>query len=477
MARKNITASRKNKKHSVLTKVVSQSGYDTATLIQDIQKSASVFYGNKPIYIHNNGRNFATAATIANTKLGTELIKLRKIWESEARELIQLCEQNENIFFSRVQSATNKKFDRQSFKSYIAQVLEDVTSTINLAWQQTEALPKGKKTKEQLQSIAEIYKNLQVKLNSYTNKVSLVNTNFIKMLQEREKGINAVASHLSKVTKKDFKNLGASVRSLVVYVLPKAFEELLLYQFAEIFGDDNVKSVAEDTKLGTSGDMEVFGANFSVKSGDKHIKQEKSRILKTFFNYNKELNTTDGNNIIGSVDSLLKDRKVDNIIKYILMNYAAIREFNDKSIIENAIKIIVLTSLNEKMFGYNKKYQTTSLTQLIPQFPIAVINKSGEIVYMSDIMQQVIDSVKQDYNNINKLATFSFYSNPFSQQKVLRQKKKEALSSLPANKINYKNLKSLIIGTLTDVNNELLSSILLNVQYHINIHSAISSIE
>ena len=118
MARRDITASRKKKKHSVLTKAISQSGYDTSTLIQDIQKSASVFYGNKPIYIHNNGRNFATAATIANTKLGTELIKLRKIWESEARELIQLCEQNENIFFSRVQSATNKKYDKQRASYY-----------------------------------------------------------------------------------------------------------------------------------------------------------------------------------------------------------------------------------------------------------------------------------------------------------------------------------------------------------------------
>ena len=454
-------------------------------LVTDIENSASggIFYGNKDVYIHSHGRNFATAAQIANKNLRTIFSQVKNAWAIETKQIIEYCNQNEQAFFAELnknQIEGRTDFNKENFAVFVKQYLKPVSIIMDKQWDDVSLIPRGEKEPEELQKLVELYNQIATILSD--EKSSIVDDSFIKKMIERKTKIQDLINKQAvgkKLAKKDFRNTGASVTSLSIYVLPKMLEELLLSRFGKLVGNKNVERTSGNTQKGTSGDQKIFSASISIKSGEQKVKQAKSKILSTFFDFNEQLKQeqADGSSIIGTVNATLNDLNAINIFNYLLMNFSAINGFNDQSLLTDALKIIIMSSLNEKLFGYNKSKQTQSVSDLVKEFPVAVINKSGDFIYLSDIMDDLIKTLNAD--NVLKLATCSLYSRGFSKHSELRQKKKEALQLLSAqNKvINYANLKDLIESELKRIREELLSSIQLKIQYNVNVETILQQLE
>lgn len=100
---------------------------------------------------------------------------------------------------------------------------------------------------------------------------------------------------------------------------------------------------------------------------------------------------------------------------YLIYNYAFLGA-QGKGLLENALELLALSSLSEKMFGYNKSGQSKiALKDLVEQMPVATIDASGSIYFMDTIMENVQDSILKKVNslsNINKYMTATLDFDP-----------------------------------------------------------------
>ena len=121
--------------------------------------------------------------------------------------------------------------------------------------------------------------------------------------------------------------------------------------------------VAKDTQTGTSADSVVFNLGISVKSTSK-IHQVKSRALDTFLT---PLTMTESDPALNQVYQLAYGQSdLSSALSYLLLNHSVLGLTENSVVL--ILKILSWMSLNEKLFGYNKRNQLLqcyTLQQLI----------------------------------------------------------------------------------------------------------------
>ena len=472
-------------------------------ITNDIEKHHASFYIGDSIYIHRNVSHFTIGANKVNGILRTEISNLVSAFSADAEELIRVCEQNEEAFFSRLNSTMAQlnprlpTYTRENFAQlFQQQFMQFFDVELTQLKGELAQIPQGKKKIGELQALAAWFQKLGAQLQKwqlndyldqdFNNKLKQRNddirSNFTEKLPE---GVDPESYDLPG-TRSQIQQMvqGLSTGSANFHLLPAIIEAMVAKtfdNFAVHLVNHNLApkatNVSSKTGKGTAGDVEYLQAQFSVKTNKKDLRQTKNRKLTTFFNWNATLDNND-NIKINNVYSILRSdqNNILNIIKYLVMNYATLNN-SDVSVLQDAFQIIALTNLNEKIFGYNKDDQKSiSLAELMPQFPIAVINSAGQIVYMKEIMQQVIQNVQNDFASIKKMATVSI-SRHHARVDKLNEKKAEVIKASTLDENVYPELAEKVADELKNVNAELNASLKINIAYKINYDKIIQQIQ
>ena len=459
----------------------------------DIAASASVLYGDeKLIYIHNRSRNFLAGAGYANTFLRSCYGDLLSAWQAEAKELLAICATNESNFFHKLQSnsaiegiGTKQGFIR-AFQDQWQKAKVDLSQMISFV----AKLPSGKKTQSELNTIAEYVIKLNNAITGMSSNVidqdfagrltTLANTatKFQKWCNDR-----SIDGSATSYKGKPFQYTdGLSVTNMLLHVLPSALESMIGKTCVELIGESLVKNTAKQTSTAT-GDLMIDGISISIKSNKTALKQEKQRQLKSFFNW-VHSNNTEMNSLQQVGRELTQQRgdvSIQNALYYLFMNYSALSQINATNILQDAWKVVVLSSLNEKMFGYNKAGQGR-MKDIVSKLPVAVINSQGQIIYMSDIVTQLIDAMKPDLSQVLKLASYKLMISRVS-LKELGEAKTAAIQKWKKTHRNnmdnftYRYLKQEVAAQLSTIVQTLSTNITLSVQYKIDFASIISEVE
>lgn len=471
----------------------------------DIAANYPVFYTGGQIYLHRNVRNFNRASVEINAELRRQIGTLVSAFKKDAAVLIQICEKNEHEFFSKLNAHMRtldpefQPYTRTSFQSMFQQNFQ---TTINVQLSnltgELAKIPKGKKTIAQLKNLANWFMLLEqtvkdLQLNDY------LDADFLSALEARNKhilthfsnklpvSVNEASTTIPGSAKKVKEMVaGLSTGSANLYLLPSILEALVAQNFDALQTlvvdkrlESITKRVASDTAKGTSGDIEVLSAQFSVKMNQKDLKQTKKRKLQTFFDWNTDLQEpiqitpNNGNVYLNSLQTAMGDTNTIAMIQYLLMNYANMSN-SDIKVLTDAFQILALSGLNEKIFGYNKKRQDQIFANIIDKLPIAVINGQGEIIYMKDLMLKIVSQIETNFANIKTMAKVTVNKTRVNVQ-ALNRKKKEALNQIPGD-FKYTMLKQMVATELQTVTNQLLSAIQVSVAYKIHYDDILNEI-
>lgn len=471
----------------------------------DIAANYPVFYTGNQIYLHRDVRNFNRASVEVNAELRRQIGTLVSAFKNDALALIQVCEKNEQDFFSKLNkhmSTLDSSFEPYTRSSFQAKFQQHFQETVGIQLSgltgALATIPKGKKTIAQLKSLAVWFRELEntvrsMQINDYFD------TDFLRELEQRNQrilknfsnrlpaGIDEAAATLPGSAKQVKEMVaGLSTGSANLHLLPSILEALIAQNFdalqEAVVGkrlDSITKRVASDTAKGTSGDVEVLGVQFSVKMNKTDLKQTKKRQLQTFFDWNEDLQnpiqlTPEGGNVyVNSLQTAMGNTNVISMIQYILMNYANMSN-SDNSVLTDAFQILALSGLNEKIFGYNKKRQDQIFANIVGKLPIAVVNGQGGIIYMKDLMLKIIEKIESDFSSIKSMAKVTVNKTRVNVQ-ALNQKKKEVLNQIPGD-FKYPILKQMIASELQSVTNQLLSAIQVSVAYKIHYDKILDTI-
>ena len=464
-----------------------------ARIDADIAASAAVLYGDeKSIYIHNRSRNFLAGAGYANTFLRSCYGDLLSAWQAEAKELLSICTANESNFFNKLQSnsaidgiGTKQGFIR-AFQDQWQKAEVDLSQMINFV----AKLPSGKKTKSELNTIASYVIQLNNAMahmssdvidQSFVDRLTVLAntaTKFQKWCNDR-----SIDGSATSYKGKPFRHTdGLSVTNMLLHTLPSALESMVGQTCVDLIGEGLVKNTAKQTNT-APGDLMIDGVSISIKSNKTALKQEKQRQLKSFFNW-AHSNNAAMNSLQQVGRELTKQRgdvSIQNALYYLFMNYGALSQINATSILQDAWKVVVLSGLNEKMFGYNKTGQG-KMKDIVSKLPVAVINSQGQIIYMSDIVTQLIDTITPDLSQVLKLASYKLMVsrvslNELSKAKTAAIQKWKKRHGNNMDNFTYKYLKQEVAAQLSTIVQTLSSNITLSVQYKIDFASAINEVE
>ena len=458
----------------------------------DIASNGMALYGVSNFYIHNNGKYFLLGAEYANQILRSAFSSIKSAWVTEAQHLKKLCLEKEVRFLSEVGSALNaggplskqemeNKFLNE-FNQFYAADFQDIVQKLG-------SMQQGVKTAGQLRSIAAGIDSINQKLTILQNHPSF-DDNFLQNLTAAATTANTFVQtyqHISDDattdgTGKSFDDTkGLSVRKMILYTLPRTLETLVIKAFNDIAPNYFAKYIGDNTAKGSSADVSYFNTGFSVKMNNSTIKQEKSRIANTFFNWSQ--NFSQEHSALSEVGNILDSNgaMLTNILKYLFINYASTDDVNAPGILSDAWQIIILSNLNQKLFGYNKTGQKNmNLQDIINQMPVAEVNGRGQIIWFSDVMTSLINRITQDSNNIKSFASYKLNS-AFYDAQGLFEAKKSAIQKIAGSsfkkanidKLNYSAIIALIQSELNSARNALLKSVQLSIQYHINIQDII----
>ena len=471
----------------------------------DIAANYPIFYTGGQIYLHRNVRNFNSASLKVNNELRRQIGALISAFKNDARTLIQICETNEQEFFSKLNvhmRTLNPEFQPYTRSSFQAKFQQHFQETVSIQLSgltgELAKIPKGKKTIAQLKSLAAWFQSLEhairnMELNDYLDADFLeklakrnqyILTNFSNKLPN---GIDEASTTLPGYSKKVKEMVaGLSTGSANLYLLPSILEALIAQNFdalQELVVGKHIESITQrvgsNIAKGTSGDVEVLGAQFSVKMNKTDLKQTKKRQLQTFFDWNEDLQNpiqiTPGANdyYLNSLQTAMHNTNTIAMIQYILMNYANLSN-SDSTVLTDAFQILALSGLNEKIFGYNKKRQNQIFANIVDKLPIAVVNSQGGIIYMKDLMLKIVDQIEANFANIQAMAKVTINKTRVNVQ-ALNQKKKEALNQIPG-EFKYPMLKQLVAKELNEVTSQLLNSIQVSVAYKIHYDQILNTI-
>lgn len=480
-------------------------GTNNLNLLVDLENNYPVFYAPlQPIYIHNHSRNFL----IAGQKVQSELNKLHEQiidkWKKDINSLHHFMEMRQAKFFQILQSLTGESYDIKNFaykfnnftNEYIAK-LDINLGTIKNIINDKSKIPRGKKTLDQLRILAEQYNNLFKYVKLIKQKGTIDESTLI-YLQKHLEGINKFIKDnkrsggdkikFNKVTQNTvLKDL--SVTKLNANTIPRILESQVGVIFEEWIKSLTDKQIPDLFKIGynkdgtqytTSSDIyltdgKLLNFGFSIKS--KQEQQIKARLLKNFFIFDERLK----NNDIISVDNifnLLTSKNIIGALNYIIMNYAYLN-IQDPTILKEVSSVVLLSNLNEKLFGYNKKEQKNrNLMELINEMPIAIItgakkdNSGLHIMFMTEVLDSILKQISDSFVNVDTLGKVTIKyrskSKPTSKNNDLMIAKQAFMTKNP-NDINYEAIKKGILGKLEVINHKLSNDIQLSVQYKLKL--------
>ena len=274
---------------------------------------------------------------------------------------------------------------------------------------------------------------------------------------------------------------GISTRKLMLDIMPNLLEGLILNAMIDtgkgVIIDGlpiEVRSVASNTATGTTVDNMFGNIGFSVKTNTKQIKQTKTRYMDSFFKWNDKIKEQKE---LNSVQNLMIELNSDNysiqsMLQYIILNYGSFVNLSDKKVLEDAFKVIILTNLNQKMFGYNKLGQADiKIGKLIQDFPVAGINSEGKVVWYADLFDKLLRQLNTYPNKIKNLASCKITPGSYNRDWLYKQKQKAIRNS---KNVSYVWLKEQIAEDLKKAQDQLAASVHLTVQYHLDIEKIFS---
>lgn len=468
------------------------------------------------IYIHNNTDNYLFAVRQYQSKLNDLKSQAIKAWKRDARALRTFIAKREMEFLSAIGIRTRKQF--------VKLVKETQTSLTDLKLMTATLEQHTKDIKYGIKPLGEL-RTLIGSLQRLSDMLEKPNCQFrpdlrnmpdtLKNRQEAYKEFIAANKHLPdktiEVLQADLiKEQGVSIGSIINFVLPAIYEGFSIDIFRELIAgrmsaaldeqqsntrDFQVFSTGAATMAPTTADfkVEINGAEFGVSVKSKQIRQTKDRLLDTFFNWQENLkNPTDGDialkisnwQFFGS-GFFKSGGDFVNLAKYIIMNFAY-SNYQDNSILTELMSILAISGINEKIFGYNKTGDTSkTLVEILEQASIASINKDNEIIFTSEILENIISTIDEKLSTLYtfSLTHFGFTGEAETGGRMIR--KQSASNRLNAAKTDYifrqgrkdTTYAGLISDTkvveaLAEANVRLLKSIKIQINYLLNIKEA-----
>ena len=299
-----------------------------------------------------------------------------------------------------------------NLNSRIIQIIEDTTNSLNT--------------------------NEQEQFNKIKEEIEILNSSIDKDQKSFEQRIN------QKDTKIHISNSKSiSIYYYITQIIPKYFEyksEVVINNFIDLINqqlDKNIKVRIEDTsnntKLNTSADRAVtlfmnnkkIKFSISAKTSKKNILQKKTGKIAELLS-GKTVSGIDKTSLENIFNNIKNGNNIETI-KYMITNYI-VNEDIDKRSISNAIKIIALAYVNEKIFGFNKAGQAElKLRDIIGQIPL-ITYSTGGVHFLSDVLEELVKNIENNVSNITKI-----YNNYFirkNKENIIEINKEEAFRSL-----------------------------------------------
>ena len=165
--------------------------------------------------------------------------------------------------------------------------------------------------------------------------------------------------------------------------------------------------------------------SISAKTSKKNILQKKTGKIAELLS-GKTVSGIDKTSLENIFNNIKNGNNIETI-KYMITNYI-VNEDIDKRSISNAIKIIALAYVNEKIFGFNKAGQAElKLRDIIGQIPL-ITYSTGGVHFLSDVLEELVKNIENNVSNITKI-----YNNYFirkNKENIIEINKEEAFRSL-----------------------------------------------
>ena len=460
-------------------------------ILEDIDKNNKVFYQDG-IYLHNHADWFEKSMAVINSKIKNLGAQAKAAFESDSIYLNNWIQKKQQLFFNKLNLEFNLQGDavvdtKEKFVDWYHGIvkLADITAIL----ESSKELKVGRKSQEDLQKICNIITTTVNKIiaTGYfdENKINEWKQLVENMNKELSGAIKKYGVQEGAVEMPEVQNIGLSLQSFRNNWFPKLhevttysilYDSLTLAQGRETGTKDKsvpVSLVAKEGATGTSSDIKFLNASFSLKT--KQAKQTKTRVLENFSTWQDSLNGTNSidinqeerQNTVDNLYTLLNENNFFEMSKYAIYNYVYLG-VNDKELLEDCFRLLALSSLHEKMFGYNKSKQNKALRQLIYEMPIATLDAYGNVVIMDDLLSGALESVKdatQGLSSVDKYFTYGLESTIKNKPRhgknitilnTLWKKKVKSLDKIKkeGNKPSYKALK---YAVKEEINNQLQS--------------------
>ena len=456
--------------------------------VSSITESGAVLYGADGfVYIHNNRNNYAQYMGEASQLLINKKNQVISAWRRQTKVLKQECDRNESNFFGKMSEAFKpEKITRQTFLEKYNEVAKVPTVRLQELINELNKFPSGKKTVGELRQIEALVAEIE-QFMSELNLSSTVGHDLTAELAKIKPGIKKFESALNTMQKKGqldensttlsktaAKHSGAlSISHIANKILPNVIEAIVHSSFTNMMMDkvgdkrkEIVQHTGKKTHTGTSADELLFNAGFSVKldrSKNSHtLQQQKSRQLETFFNLNEELKTN--TSLAGANATIFQDPAIVHSLQYVLANSKLLGI--EPSSLPEIWGLLIISNLNEKIFGFNKDRQT-DLGQLIPQLPIAVISSKG-VAWTKDLINKLLTDIDLNFNSLAS-AYMSFKGDSKTLLDKLYQEKDTAKATLTSlhMEITYENIKQYATSNLKNLMQQALRDLSVVIQYYI----------
>lgn len=443
------------------------------------QKEAEQWINSENIstLIDKSYLHFHEATATYGIKLADNLISINNVikeYKKKTKFLIKTLREKEIKFMSLFN--IKKRKDLVEFLNQ----LQPIQMMINLKGLSKEwsKLRKGWKSEDEIQNIITIYNRLIEAIDEYSLKG--------KELEEVETLIAEYKSNAQKIKNKELKEAPGLSKRVGFVKIWGPLMEIISNDIASSLNSNNVLEnvifdkidVSKDTKTGSSADTVLsiknkndnnilFTIPISVKTSGAVLQQNKSRLFQTFFTDIKYNNIKPNKlrNMVNTI-SFEKNRGID-IVRYIISNYSLQEGLKEDSI-KNFYLLLIISSVNEKIFGFNKTQQTKDL-DILNKIPIFSTSTSG-VHLLSELLERIIYQIEQDFNNIFKLQRNVSISKNTSYLKELNAKREKIKRKIrkKSESITYDTLIEYgLIKEILSLQEKIMNSNKISIQYAI----------
>ena len=355
--------------------------------------------------------------------------KLIRLWQEEAGNIYNLLIKREDNFFKSLESAgetyNNQKIDRNNFSLYtedkfnqmfnVNSVITQIQTITKKLETQARALQaeknSGKYNDTQLRLLLGYYEEYQKNIINILTSGNDFDNLMIKTISGKiQSKINSLNNFINDPSSQDIK---WGVTSTIDYMLKPLILEFAAKKVLDYIPGMVGTLIADRTKTGWStdvvGKIKNLNVGFSIKFNPTTLKQVKQSNLNTFFNYKtKKYN---------EVFSELKNN-VD-IKKY--LSLLSLFETISPVSFEYLSQILILSSLNSKILGYNKKGRDGKVfnffsgkNNILKEIPVFTLSSGGKIHFLTDIFAKIMSLQSNEINDfINSIASNIKYRIPY----------------------------------------------------------------